>query len=191
MQKSDSIKNLAKGISLFHVKMDSIKKDSVNPFFKNKYASLSAILDAINVPLSESGLTFIQLPEDDSILTTILMHAETGEFIAGEYSMKPAKEDPQGRGSALTYQRRYALCAILGLNIEDDDDANAASQPGANGHNKAENNIPWLNEGTKEFDGAVTKIRAGQTTIEKIKTVMRVSKATEQKLIQLTENQPA
>ena len=43
--------------------------------------------------------------------------------------MKPIKDDPQGAGSVITYQRRYALGAVLGLNIDEDDDANKASQP--------------------------------------------------------------
>lgn len=41
--------------------------------------------------------------------------------------MRPSKNDPQGVGSCITYQRRYAIGAILCLNIDDDDDANIAS----------------------------------------------------------------
>jgi hypothetical protein len=37
------------------------------------------------------------------------------------------KEDPQGQGSAITYARRYALCAVLNLVGDDDDDGNGAS----------------------------------------------------------------
>lgn len=42
-------------------------------------------------------------------------------------NIQPVKNDPQAVGSAITYMRRYALGAILGLNIEDDDDGNAAA----------------------------------------------------------------
>ena len=41
--------------------------------------------------------------------------------------MKPAKNDPQGIGSTLTYARRYSLSAFLNLNTGDDDDGNNAS----------------------------------------------------------------
>ena len=41
--------------------------------------------------------------------------------------MRPSKNDPQGVGSCIAYQRRYAIGAILCLNIDDDDDANIAS----------------------------------------------------------------
>jgi hypothetical protein len=56
------------------------------------------------------------------------MHV-SGEWMSESYEMQPTKHDPQGAGSVITYQRRYALGAILGLNIDEDDDANKASQP--------------------------------------------------------------
>src|SRR5438045_1613399 len=107
MQKSESIKNLAGALLAFQLKADKISKDARNPFFKSKYASLSHILESIQIPLAESGLAFSQFPTNENGLTTILMHAESGEFIMSEYSMRPSKDDPQGRGSSITYQRRY------------------------------------------------------------------------------------
>jgi len=187
LTKSPTIGNISRALMVFHVKVDVIKKDSQNPHFKNNYASLSAILEAITDALGESDLSFVQFPDGENALTTILMHT-SGEFIQATYNMTPARNDPQGAGSALTYMRRYALAAILGLNIEDDD-AETASQPVTKAAptprpaaaQKAE--IPWMNAGTKEFDGAVKKLVAGTTTLEKIKMAMKVSKATEEKLL--------
>lgn len=194
MQKSESIKNIAAALIVFHMKVESIKKDATNPFFKRKYASLSNILESIQVPLSESRLTFSQFPTGPSDLTTILMHAESGEFMMADYSMESTKSDPQSKGSALTYQRRYALTAILGLNIDEDDDGNAAST-GRNGATQQATGItptngelPWLNDGSEQFTGAVKKLKAGTTTIAKIKTVMRLSKAVEAKLLEASKN---
>lgn len=127
MEKSENIKELAKAIITFHSKVNKIKKDAKNPFFKSNYATLSNILESIEIPLTESGLAFTQFPDGENGLTTMLIHAESGEFMQSTYNMKPVKDDPQGRGSAITYQRRYALAAILGLNIDDDDDANTAT----------------------------------------------------------------
>ncbi|NBU80762.1 MAG: hypothetical protein EBS55_03840 [Flavobacteriaceae bacterium] len=108
MQQSNTIAELAKALVLFHVKVDTIKKDAKNPFFKSTYASLPNILEGINEPLIESGLSVAQFPSGENGLTSILLH-ESGEFISAEYQMRPVKDDPQGRGSCITYQRRYAL----------------------------------------------------------------------------------
>lgn len=194
MQKSESIKNLALALLAFQLKADKIGKDAKNPFFKSKYASLSHILESIQIPLAESGLAFCQFPTNENGLTTILIHAESGEYMMADYSMRPTKDDPQGRGSSITYQRRYALTSILGLNIDEDDDGNAASAPTntQKQHNQdSKTELPWLNEGTAEFSGAVKKLKAGTTTIEKIKTVMKISKATETKLREAINGQPA
>lgn len=127
MNKSESIKELAKALLNFQAKGLKVGKEAENPFFKSKYASLANILDKISAPLSESGLSFTQMPDGKS-LTTILMH-ESGEWIEATYEMPIGKpNDPQAVGSAITYARRYALGAILGLNIDDDDDGNKASE---------------------------------------------------------------
>jgi len=123
MNKSESITNIAKALIAFDAEVSKIAKGEVNPFFKNKYAALPDILSAIKEPLIKAGLTVKQFPEGDHQLTTMIIHAESGEFLESTYTMKPAKDDPQGEGSRITYQRRYALGAALGLNIDEDDDA--------------------------------------------------------------------
>ena len=176
MRKSETIGKLAKALITFHVKVDTIKKDAKNPFFKSKYASLSNILDVINEPLIESGLSFSQFPTDAFGLTTILMH-ESGEWIESDYLMKPVKDDPQGRGSCITYQRRYALSSILGLNIDEDDDGNVATYG-----NETPEDKQWLNKNSEMFNMAKAKLNAGQTTIDKIKQSFKISKEVEQLL---------
>lgn len=176
MNKSNNIGNLAKALILFKLKVDTIKKDAKNPFFKSSYASLSNILDGINEPLIESGLAVTQFPNGDNGLTSILIHGESGEWIECNYEMKPVKDDPQGRGSCLTYQRRYALAAILTLNIDEDDDGNKATY--GNG-TPTEPEKPWLNKGSDTFNKAKSKLDAGETTIAKIKLAFKLSKEVE------------
>jgi hypothetical protein len=57
-----------------------------------------------------------------------LQHAQSGEKVGGVMPLLLTKQDPQGLGSALTYARRYSLCAVLNLVADDDDDGNTASQ---------------------------------------------------------------
>lgn len=182
MEKSEKVTELFKALALFHVKMDKVKKDANNPFFHSKYASLENILDAIRVPLQECDLEFTQFPTGQYGLTTILFHIPSGEYLQDSYMMEPTKKDPQGAGSVITYQRRYALTSILCINVETDDDGNIGTHGGATPDKAAENDKPWLNKGTKQFDGAVAKLKSGTTTIEKIRTVMKVSKEVEKLL---------
>jgi hypothetical protein len=59
-------------------------------------------------------------------LNTIITH-KSGEWISQEMSVPVSKPDAQGAGSALTYMRRYALAAVVGV-VQADDDGNSASE---------------------------------------------------------------
>lgn len=171
MNKSQTISEITKALICFHVKMDSIIKDAKNPFFKSTYATLQNIQDSIREPLIESGLTVCQFPTGQHGLTTIIMH-DSGEYLESEYIMTPVKNDPQGIGSCITYQKRYALVSALNLSVSDpDDDGNLATF----GTDKPAEK-PFLNKGTKEFAGACEKIKAGTTSIEKIEQFFKLSK---------------
>jgi hypothetical protein len=121
MEKSTEIKNLAIALCNFQGAVETIRKTAINPFFKSKYADLADILEVIRQPLTENGLSFVQFPKGKYGLETMIMHT-SGEWLSESYEMEPSKKDPQGAGSVITYQRRYALGAILGLNIDIDAD---------------------------------------------------------------------
>lgn len=125
-EKSETIAKITQALIDFHAKVGTVAKNESNPFFKSKYAGLPDILSEIDKPLRESGLSFVQFPTGENELTTVLTHT-SGEYFQGTFKMTPVKNDPQGAGSVITYQRRYALGAILGLNIDEDDDGNKAS----------------------------------------------------------------
>lgn len=108
----------------FHKKVGKVIKDAKG--YNYRYATLSNILDVIQDPLNECGLSVIQLPQGDHELVTILTHI-SGEFISNTSRMVPKEDNPQQRGSCITYQRRYSLGAILCINIDEDDDGAAAS----------------------------------------------------------------
>jgi hypothetical protein len=133
MIQSESIANLAKALSIVQGKLTHAKKDSANPFFKSKYADLESVWDACRDLLASNGLAVAQFPgtycevDHSMSLTTILTH-ESGEYISQEMSVPVTKPDAQGAGSCLTYMRRYALAAVVGV-VQADDDGNAASSP--------------------------------------------------------------
>lgn len=129
LEKSESIEQIAVALVKFQAEVKPVKKTATNPFYKKKYATLDCIIETIGDPLKKNGLCYSQFPIGDTGLTTILMHT-SGEYLMATYEMRPEKNTPQGQGISLTYQRRYALSAVLGIATEDDDDGNGGSGKG-------------------------------------------------------------
>lgn len=133
--QSTEINELAAALAKAQGQLTPAAKDADNPFFKSSYATLDSIWRVARAPLSSNGLAVVQIPmydESGMYLITTLMHA-SGQWLRSYYRINPVKADPQGIGSALTYARRYALAAIVGVTTADeDDDGNAASQTDKN-----------------------------------------------------------
>ena len=123
MRTSQNIDLLAAALVLAQGEFEGIEKNKVNPQFKSKHSNIDAVLEAARPTLSKHGLCLIQplsYDLDSMIITSRLIH-KSGQWIEELLHIKPIKDDPQGRGSAATYGRRYAAKAMLGLADEDDD----------------------------------------------------------------------
>ena len=131
MNHSESIAKLATALSILQGKLTHAKKDSANPFFKSKYADLESVWDACRSLLAENGLAVMQFPgefvDGTMSLNTVLTHS-SGEYMNYLMSVPMTKMDAQGAGSCISYMRRYALAAVVGV-VQADDDGNAASSP--------------------------------------------------------------
>ena len=130
MNKSETIVNLSKALSQAQGEMPVIKFNSVNPFLKNHYADLGAIIAGTRPVLAKNGLAVTQLTfgEDGVVgVETILTHL-SGEWISDRVSMQVGdergKSSAQVAGSIVTYLRRYALASILGVYADEDGDGN-------------------------------------------------------------------
>ena len=125
--QSESIGKLALALSKVQGMLDSAKKST--EAFKYSYADLAECWDVCRTPLSNNKLAIIQTlsesTEQHVTVVTRLVH-ESGEFIMSTLTLKLAKDDAQSAGSAITYARRYSLCAIVGISPADDD-GNAAT----------------------------------------------------------------
>lgn len=140
IKKSKTIGELAKALCAAQGQMPAAKKDATNPFFNSKYADLSSVMATAIPVLSKHGLSISQLISNldgGSALETILMH-ESGEYVSATMPLllKGVKAknsdvllppDSQSQGSAITYARRYAFMAAIGMVADDDDDGNAAT----------------------------------------------------------------
>lgn len=115
---------------------DTLPKDATNPHFKSRYTPLDTIVEKVGPLLTKNGLVWMAFPgrdeHGDPALKYRLEHAPSGEFREGEMPLLLSKNDAQGQGSAITYARRYALCAVLNLVADVDDDGNKAAE-GAQG----------------------------------------------------------
>ena len=125
MKQSESITDLATALCLAQAEMGGAIKDSNNPFFKSSYADLTSVIKVIKEPFAKWGLSFVQLPVTSAGgngigVSTMLMH-KSGQWLQGEYLLPMDKVTPQGAGSAITYARRYALQALVGIPSVDDD----------------------------------------------------------------------
>lgn len=131
MEKSEKIELLVKALISAEKKFSSILKNKDNPFFNSEYADLSAIIEATRPSLLENGIVLLQHPITEGAvdyLETVIAH-ESGQWISFRGRMNPAKNDPQGMGSAISYFRRYYQNSILNLG-QKDDDGNASSETG-------------------------------------------------------------
>jgi len=125
------MQNLLTALCSASAEISNPKKDSKNPHFRNEYASLESVLDAVMGPLQRHGLVLTQIlntVDGDIELKTTLWHAKSGEHLESAIRLSPQKRDPQGYAGACTYYRRLSIKSMLGL-AEVDDDGNEASQP--------------------------------------------------------------
>lgn len=130
MKSSEQVAKLAGALSKAQGKFKAASKDAVNPHFKNRYADLASIWDAIREPLSSNGLAIVQGAETsgkEALVTTTLIH-ESGEWVQTSIGIPITKPDAQGVGSAITYGRRYGLTSLVGITQDDDDGETAVGR---------------------------------------------------------------
>ena len=123
---SDQIRELAQALIKVQEQLQPATKDANNPFTKSKYAALNSIMDSCRDALLSNGIWLCQYPVPTEPgylgLVTKLTHAESGQWQSSLAVVPLPKADPQGVGISMTYIRRYALSAMLGIVTEEDTD---------------------------------------------------------------------
>lgn len=141
----------------FQKQISVIKKDAKNPHFKNTYATLKQVLSEVKPILNEVGLLLTQ-PIDERGIGTVITD---GKDSISSFIPLPQGLAPQPLGSAISYFRRYTICSLLALEIDDDDaQLTTTSKPIA----------------TKEN---IEKAKNGNFTIQQIKQHYTVTKEME------------
>ena len=123
---SEQICELAQALIKVQGQLQPALKDTNNPFTKSKYATLNSVMDSCRDALLSNGIWLCQYPvpaEPGYLgLVTKLTHAESGQWQSSLAVVPLPKADPQGVGISMTYMRRYALSAMLGIVTEGDTD---------------------------------------------------------------------
>ena len=114
------MKNVYEKLFEFRKLTGKVVKRANNPFFKTKYADLNSVIEATDPALEEVGLVYIDRIIGQ-VLISELVDVDSGESITNETPLLLMKQDMQQLGSAITYARRYARLAMLGLQAVDDD----------------------------------------------------------------------
>lgn len=130
MQTSENVAELAAALAKAQAAMKHAPKEKTNPHFKSKYADLASYWEACREALSANNLSVVQVPalagQGVVAIHTALLHA-SGQWIRGVLEVPMAQNTAQAMGSAITYGRRYALAAMVGM-AQDDDDGQATTR---------------------------------------------------------------
>jgi hypothetical protein len=144
---SPSIGQLVEALALAQLEFGTIEKDltahveskRTGAKYTYGYADLANVLAAVRPALAKHQIATLQpvaVGRQGIVVTTLLAHP-SGEYIRNDFALPLDSADPQAIGSAITYARRYALQALLGVAPEEDDDdakgagGGASFRPGA------------------------------------------------------------
>ena len=108
-----------------HISKDNTAKvpTKTGPGYQYKYADLAQISREVLPLMGKLGLSFTSRPtlKDGRMVLVYELRHVSGEQIDGEYPL-PERGTPQEVGGAITYARRYCLCAVTGVAPDDDDE---------------------------------------------------------------------
>jgi len=160
---SQDTTELAKALINVQRQLQPATKDADNPFTKSKYATLNSVMDSCRDALLSNGIWLCQYPvpaEPGYLgLVTKLTHAESGQWQSSLAVVPLPKADPQGVGISMTYMRRYALSAMLGIVTEEDTDGEFASdKPNRPQRQKNAVTAPQRGKTTQDDSGQAKKI---------------------------------
>jgi hypothetical protein len=122
---SDEMNSYAAALAAFQADLPKVSKASQGN--RGRYADLADVSSTVLPLLAKQGLSWSARPtitEDGFVLRYTLRHVGGG-FETGDYPLPSPTEPPQTLGSAITYSKRYALCAVTGVAPDNDDDDGA------------------------------------------------------------------
>jgi hypothetical protein len=147
--------------------IEAVKKNAKNPHFKNNYADINALIEAVEPVLLKYNLLLMQ-PIENGCVVTRIVDCESGDSVESTMRL-PEIQDPQRVGSAVTYYRRYTLQSLMTLQAEDTD-----AQDVSDYIKKQKPKFPQ-----DRFENGLTKVGNGELTAEAFKKALEGFELTE------------
>jgi hypothetical protein len=147
--------------------IEAVKKNAKNPHFKNNYADINALIEAVEPVLLKYNLLLMQ-PIENGCVVTRIVDCESGDSVESTMRL-PEIQDPQRVGSAVTYYRRYTLQSLMTLQAEDTD-----AQDVSDYIKKQKPKFPQ-----DRFENGLTKVSNGELTAEAFKKALEGFELTE------------
>ena len=130
-KQTENIADLILAMVNFNLEFQNTKliKDGKNEHLRNKYLTLDNILNTVRPILTKHGLVIVQALAGDYLVTTI--YHVSGQYIQSEMPFHPMSGNKgtnalQELGGGITYAKRYAISAMLGISVDADDDAQSS-----------------------------------------------------------------
>jgi len=133
MERSEQINDLAAALAKAQSAFVPVGKTGRNPHLKSNYVTIDGIIEMTRKPLSDAGLSYVQMLDADGeslpVLTTMLMHL-SGQWLSSGVIVRAmggkGTNELQELGRSITYMKRYALAAMLGVSSDEDTDGHGA-----------------------------------------------------------------
>lgn len=169
MKMSEKLNDLFAALSKFQGELENASKGKQGHGYK--YADLAECINVAKPHLAANGLAVSQMlganDQGKQTMITLLTHS-SGQWISSEFVMVDAvlqggsgKNPAQVLGSAITYQRRYAYAAMIGLAQEDDDAASVSGAPRKQNNQAQQQN--WYNGFENDKQGMIEHLQNGGT----------------------------
>jgi len=148
MKTSEATADLFEAMFAMQQELEPIQRTKVvkTGKYEFKYAPLDHILDKLKPILKKHGLAFVQSLDADALATRVFH--KSGQWIESNTFLNREHANMQGFGSEATYKRRYALCTLLGIVADEDNDAPI---PKVKGNGAAFEEMEWLTPRRQAF----------------------------------------
>ena len=123
IRSSEAIEAISAALVAAQSELEAVDRNATNPAYGGRsYASLDALVSTSRPVLARHGLAVVQMPWWDGevdYLVTRVIHS-SGQWIEAAMRLYLAKYDAQSQAAAITYGRRHAYSAALGIVTEDE-----------------------------------------------------------------------